>query len=73
MNGARSTFMRKGYWLTALAAIVLLAASLGTASAQVTRHAGKWRTEVAEGRTPPRSPWTAKATIAVGVDDAVNA
>ena len=35
MNGARSTFMRKGYWLTALAAIVLLAASPGTASAQV--------------------------------------
>ena len=27
MNGARSIFMRKGYWLTALAAIVLLAAS----------------------------------------------
>ena len=36
MNGARSTFMRKGYWLTALAASVLLAASAGTAYAQVT-------------------------------------
>ena len=36
MNGARSIFLRKGYWLTALAAIVLLAASPGTASAQVT-------------------------------------
>ena len=35
MNGARSIFMRKGYWLTALAAIVLLAASSGTALAQV--------------------------------------
>ena len=34
MNGARSTFMRKGYWLTAFAAAVLLAASPGTASAQ---------------------------------------
>ena len=34
MNGARSTFMRTGYWLTALAAIVLLAASPGTALAQ---------------------------------------
>ena len=34
MNGARSTFMRKGYWLTALAAAVLLAASPGTALAQ---------------------------------------
>ena len=36
MNGARSIFMRKGYLLTALAAIVLLAASAGTAYAQVT-------------------------------------
>ena len=35
MNGARSIFMRKGYWLTALAAIVLLAASPGTAQAQI--------------------------------------
>ena len=34
MNGTRSTFMCKGYWLTALAAIVLLAASPGTALAQ---------------------------------------
>ena len=36
MNGARSIFMRKGYWLTAFAAAVLLAASPGTASAQLT-------------------------------------
>ena len=35
MNGARSIFMRKGYWLTALAALVLLAASSGTAQAQI--------------------------------------
>ena len=34
MNGARSTFKRKGYLLTALAAAVLLAASAGTAEAQ---------------------------------------
>ena len=34
MNGARSTLMRKGYLLTALAAAVLLAASPGVASAQ---------------------------------------
>ena len=34
MNGARSTFMRKGYWLTALAAIVLLAASSWDGAAQ---------------------------------------
>ena len=34
MNGARSTYMRKGYLFTALAAAVLLAASSGTAYAQ---------------------------------------
>ena len=34
MNGARTTFMRRGYLLTARAAAVLLAASPGTASAQ---------------------------------------
>ena len=34
MNGARTTYMRKGYLLTALAAAVLLAASSGTAWAQ---------------------------------------
>ena len=34
MNGARITFMRRGYLLTALAAAVLLAASPGIASAQ---------------------------------------
>ena len=33
--GARSTYRRKGYWFTALAAAVLLAASPGTAQAQV--------------------------------------
>ena len=36
MNGARTTYMRRGYLLTALAAVVLLAASPGTALAQVT-------------------------------------
>ena len=45
MNGAKSTFKRKGYWLTAFAAAVLLAASPGTASAQVTVTAP----DVAEG------------------------
>ena len=34
MNGVRSTYKRKGYLLTALAAAVLLAASSGTAWAQ---------------------------------------
>ena len=36
MNGARTIFRQKGYLLTALAAAVLLAASSGTAWAQVT-------------------------------------
>ena len=36
MNGVRSTFMRRGYLLTALSALLLLAASAGTASAQST-------------------------------------
>ena len=43
MNGVRSTYMRKGYLLTALAAAVLLAASSGTASAQSVRvHSIEW-------------------------------
>ena len=40
MNGARSTFMCKSYWLTALAAAVLLSASSGTAVAQTTPSVG---------------------------------
>ena len=36
MNGVRTTFMRRGYLLTALSALLLLAASAGTASAQIT-------------------------------------
>ena len=36
MNGVRAIFMRKGYLLTALAALALLAASPGTAAAQNT-------------------------------------
>ena len=37
MNGARTTFMRRGYLLTALAAVVLLAASSGPAWAQASQ------------------------------------
>ena len=40
MNGTRTIFRRKGYLLTALTAAVLLAASSGTAWAQVD---GGWR------------------------------
>ena len=52
MNGVRTTFMRRGYLLTALSALLLLAASAGTASAQST------------GITitgPPRTRWVRAA------------
>ena len=51
MNGARSTFMRKGYLLTALAAAVLLAASPGIASAQSIGFSGSSRSMM-EGAAP---------------------
>ena len=61
MNGARSTFMRKGYWLTALAAAVLLAASPGPASAQITISAP----DVVEGERATITV-TGKASIPTG-------
>ena len=48
MNGVRSTFMRKGYLLTALAALLLLASS-GTASAQSVGFVGDTTVTVMEG------------------------
>ena len=51
MNGVRSTYMRKGYLLTALAAAVLLAASSGTALAQSVGFVGTSAT-VGEGASP---------------------
>ena len=51
MNGARSTYMRKGYLLTALAAAVLLAASSGTAYAQSVGFVGTSAT-MGEGASP---------------------
>ena len=51
MNGVRSTYMRKGYLLTALAAAVLLAASSGTAYAQSVGFVGTSAT-VGEGASP---------------------
>ena len=62
MNGARSTYMRKGYLLTALAAAVLLAASSGTAWAQTIDTATKSITfdrssaSLKEGATTTRNP-----------------
>ena len=62
MNVARSTFVRRGYLLTALAVAVLLVASSGTAWAQTTgvsttatsRISGSSGT-LPEGATPPIS------------------
>ena len=51
MNGARSTFMRKGYLFTALAAAVLLAASSGTAYAQSIGFSGS-SNSMMEGAAP---------------------
>ena len=51
MNGVRSTYMRKGYLLTALAAAVLLAASSGTALAQSVGFVGTSAT-MGEGASP---------------------
>ena len=77
MNGARSTFMRKGYWLTALAAAVLLAASPGTAQAQLTATAdfgeGGVKVEVPKTVTEGNSATitiSASAAVATGTDAA---
>ena len=64
MNGVRSTFMRRGYLLTALSALLLLAASAGTASAQSVSFGATTGTVVegvAAGSTNPR-PFTVKIT-----------
>ena len=65
MNGVRSTYMRKGYLLTALAAAVLLAASSGTAYAQATIRAEK---AVAEGDSATVTV-TLKGMIPAGVEN----
>ena len=52
MNGSRSTSMRKGYLLTALAAAVLLAASSGTAWAQSIGFTGSSSRSMTEGASP---------------------
>ena len=73
MNGARSTFMRKGYWLTALAAIVLLAASPGTAQAQdltATADYGEGGVKVEVPKTVTEGN---SATITVSASAAVSA
>ena len=79
MNGARSTYMRKGYLLIALAAAVLLAASSGTAYAQkitATDNFGEGGVKVevpktvAEGNS---ATITISASAAVDVGTALNA
>ena len=59
MNGARTTLIRKGYWLTALATAVLLAASSGTALAQTTTASvglDRASTSLTEGETTRTNP-----------------
>ena len=66
MNGARSTFMRKGYLFTALAAAVLLAASSGTAYAQSIGFSGT-SNSVMEGASPAMdTPAPITITINIG-------
>ena len=66
MNGVRSTFMRRGYLLTALAAAVLLAVSPGMASAQSVEF-GATSGEVLEGsggdNLPPTAPRAYTVTV----------
>ena len=54
MNGVRTTFMRRGYLLTALSALLLLAASVGTAAAQGAR--------ASPSRGRPMAPWVRAST-----------
>ena len=65
MNGARSIFMHKGYWLTALAAAVLLAASPGTASAQSIGFVGTSSTMMEGASADAKTP--APITIDINV------
>ena len=73
MNGSKSTFKRKGYWLTAFAAAVLLAASPGTAQAQLTATddfgEGGVKVEAPESVTEGNS---ATITISASADVAVD-
>ena len=64
MNGARTTFMRRGYLLTALAAAVLLAASPGIASAQSIGFVGTSGT-VAETASLESGAFEAPHTITI--------
>ena len=70
MNGVRSTYMRKGYLLIALAAAVLLAASSGTAYAQTVTidSVTLSPTTVGEGG---EATATVKFTVTAGADDEV--
>ena len=75
MNGSKSTFKQKGYWLTAFAAAVLLAASPGTAQAQLTATEdfgdGGVKVEVPESVTEGNSATitiSASADVAAGSD-----
>ena len=63
MNGARTTFMRRGYLLTALAAVVLLAASSGTASAQSVGFVGTSGMVKEGASSSPNTPQRLTVTV----------
>ena len=67
MNGARTTYMRKGYLLTALAAAVLLAASSGTAWAPETTVTLTFAGAGTQGEKSSNGPFGADG--ALGADD----
>ena len=66
MNGVRSIFRRKGYLLTALAAAVLLAASSGTAWAQV--EPGSVRFTATTGTVSEGAPTSTKPPLLVTLE-----
>ena len=80
MNGARSTYMRRGFLLTALAAAALLAVSPGTASAQISVTApatvaeGNSVTVTVSGRAyvPATTAATTSVTVTVGTGTGTN-
>ena len=71
MNGARSTYMRKGYLLTALAAAVLLAASSGTAWAQATITIESVSLSAATVNEGGEATATVKFTVTNGTEAAI--
>ena len=73
MNGARTTFMRRGYLLTALSALLLLAASAGTALAQGTVTIDSLTLSSPTVNEGGEATATLKFTVAVAAGDSAEA